>query len=130
MRSLLVVFLALTSLNVFAVDSFDQRAEIAKKLEDTEQGQAYEKVLMGATGDYVAEAMHQCFPKDMKADTNRFVIVADLQANHSLTRIELRPQTKMTRCFAEKFVKAPFPDPPSYAGIGGLPIVFDMKIVN
>lgn len=130
MKSILAIFLVIASANVFAADPFEQRAEIAKKLEDTDQGQAYEKVLIGATGDYVANAMHQCFPKGVAADTRHFVIVADLLANRSLTRIEFRPQTKMTQCFVEKFAKAPFPDPPNYAGPNGLPIVFNMKFVN
>lgn len=130
MRSVLVAFLVLASASVWAADSFEQRAEIAKRLEDTEQGQAYEKVLVGATGNYVANAMDQCFPQGLKADTDRFVVVADLQASRTLTRVELRPHTKMAQCFVEKFVKAPFPDLPSYAGLNGLPIVFDMKITN
>jgi hypothetical protein len=129
-KSILVVFLVIASANVSAADSFEQRAEVAKKLEDTDQGQAYEKVLIGATSDYVANAMHQCFPKGVKADADRFVIVADLLADRSLARVEFRPQTKMTQCFVAKFANAPFPDPPSYAGTSGLPIVFDMKIVN
>lgn len=130
MRSILVTFLMLASASVWASDSFEQRAEIAKKLEGTDQGQAYEKILMEATGDYVANAMHQCFPQDVKADTDRFVIVADLRASRTLTRVELRPHTKMAQCFLEKFIKAPFPNPPSYAGRNGLPIVFDMEITN
>lgn len=130
MKSILAIFLAMASANALSADSFEQRAEAAKKLEDTDQGQAYEKLLIGATGDYVANAMHQCVPKGVTADTDHFVIVADLQANRSLARVEFRPQTKMTQCFVEKFAKAPFPDPPSYAGLNGLPIVLDMKVAD
>lgn len=129
-RLILVLFLVLSSANLLAADSFERRVEIAKKFEDTDQGQAYEKLLLEATGDYISIAMQQCFPKDVKADTGRFVVVADLQANRSLSGVDFRPRTKMARCFVDKFSKAPFPGPPSYAGPGGLPIVFDMKIVN
>jgi hypothetical protein len=111
-----------------AADSFEERVAIAKKLQESDVGKAYEKVLIKAIGSYVATSMQQCFPAGVRADTDRFVLVADLLANQSLGRIEVRPDTKMTRCFAEKLAGAPFPRPPDHAEKDCIQIFFDIKI--
>ncbi|GLQ98229.1 hypothetical protein [Dyella mobilis] len=128
MKALLLAMLGLASASTTAKDSFDQRVSTASKLEETPQGQAYDKVLYGAIGNDVQKAMVLCFPKGTKADTGRFTLVATLLSNGSASDIEVRPATKMAKCFAAKFAAAPFPALPAYASEDGLPIFMDMQI--
>ena len=72
--------------------------------------------------------MGECFPKDVKADTVFFVIIGDVLQNSGLLNVEVKPQTKMSECFAERLSRLTFPKPPDSFGEKGVPIVFDMKI--
>ena len=126
----LSLLLTLASVSAPASDDFDQRVATAKALEDTPQGQAYDLVLYGAIGEQIQKTMVRCFPPDRKADTKRFTLVADILSNGSATRVDVRPQTKMSACFLEGFTAAPFPKLPDYAKDGVLPIFIDMKIVH
>lgn len=128
MKTLLFLVFVLASASVAGTDAFDRRVAIAKQLEDTPQGQAYDHVLYGAIGDYMQKAMVQCFPHDVKADTERFTLVADILANGTAARVQVWPDTKMAACFGEKFQAAPFPALPAYANADDLPIFIDMKI--
>lgn len=130
MRNFIFSALALVASNACAADSFDHRVAVAKKLEDAPEGQAYDDVLYGAIGNYIQKAMVECFPNGVDRDTNRFTLVADILANGTATRVEVRPDTKMSSCFRDKFAGAPFPSLPAYAGSNGLPIFIDMKITN
>ncbi len=74
--------------------------------------------------------MVECFPDGVTRDTGSFTLVADIMANGTATRVEVRPNTKMSACFRDKFAGAPFPALPTYASADGLPIFIDMKITN
>jgi|KBSMisStandDraft_5_1062788.scaffolds.fasta_scaffold488548_2 hypothetical protein len=130
MRNVVFAALALAAGSIHATDSFDRRVAIAKKLEDAPEGQAYDSILYRAIGNYIQNAMVECFPNGVARDTNSFTLVADILANGTATRIEVRPSTKMAACFRDKFAGAPFPALPAYAGANGLPISIDMKITN
>jgi len=127
-KTILFAVLMLVSATAAAAESFDQRVAIAKSLEDTPQGQAYDQILFGAIGEYIQKAMQKCFPRETKADTVRFTLVADILANKTAARVEVQPNTKMAACFRDKFVSAPFPALPAYAKEGTLPIFMDVKI--
>jgi hypothetical protein len=130
MRNFIFAALALVAVDACAADSFDRRVAIAKKLEDAPEGQAYGDVLYGAIGNYIQKAMVECFPSGVPRETSSFTLVADILANGTATRVEVRPDTKMSACFRDKFARAPFPALPAYAGDNGLPIFIDMKITN
>ncbi|SFS16902.1 hypothetical protein SAMN05216570_3412 [Dyella sp. OK004] len=130
MRNFIFAVLVLAAASASAADSFEHRVAVAKKLEDAPDGQAYDRVLYGAIGNYIQKAMVECFPDGVTRDTSSFTLVADILANGTATRIEVRPETKMAACFGDKFAGAPFPALPTYAGADGLPIFIDMKITN
>jgi len=119
----------LVSVVAVASDDFDQRVAIAKALEDTPQGQAYDQILYGAIGEHIKKTMWRCFPSDKKADTEHFTLIADILANGKVSRVQVRPETEMSRCFGEGFADAPFPELPKYATGGSLPIFIKMNIV-
>lgn len=130
MRIYLSLVLMLIPVIATASDDFDQRVATAKALEDTPQGQAYDRVLYGAIGDYIQKTMFRCFPSDKKADTERFTLVADILANGKAARVQVQPETEMSGCFRASFAGAPFPELPGYAKGGPLPIFINMKIVH
>ena len=127
-ESIFFVVLVLTSASAAGTDAFDQRATIANTLEVTPQGRAYDQVLYAAIGGYMQKAMMQCFPRGAKVDVEHFTLVADILASGTAARVQVRPDTGMTACFAEKFRTAPFPGLPIYVSTGVLPIVIHMKI--
>ena len=126
----LSLMLMLASVGAAASDDFDERVATAKALEDTPQGQAYDRVLYGAIGEHIQKMMLLCFPSDKKADTKRFTLVADILANGKAARVRVQPETKMSGCFREGFAAAPFPDLPGYAKDGSLPIFINMTVVH
>jgi hypothetical protein len=129
LKAFIMAILVLAGASASAFASFDERVALAKKFEDSDQGQKFQQLLFQHIGDYTAKAMRGCFPAGVKADTQRFVLVANLRADRSLIQVESRPDRPMTRCFQAKFVLAPFPPPPKTADRGGLPIVLEIKIV-
>jgi hypothetical protein len=48
--------------------------------------------------------------------------------DHSLSRIEVRPLTKLSMCFAEGIGSGEFPSPPDRFGASGMPIEMDMRM--
>jgi hypothetical protein len=128
MRTWALLFLLLVTAAVDAADSFSARAQRAKAIEESAEGQSFQKVLWGQAGDHSAKAMQHCFPKGVTADTNSFTLVANLIPGRTLANVEVRPRTKMAQCFADGFSKAPFPEPPQGFGSEGLPLVIEMKI--
>jgi len=108
--------------------SFDDRVRQAKQLEDTNDGKAYQEALWKKVGTYTAKAMQRCFPREAPPDTTSFTLVGDLGADALLHRVEVRPATAMSRCFAVSFALAPFPPAPHAFLRNGLPLEIDMQI--
>jgi hypothetical protein len=128
MRTKALLFSLLVTTAVDAADSFSARVQRAKAIEDSAEGQSFQKVLWGQAGDHTAQTMRHCFPKGVKADTSSFTLVANLVPGRRLANLEVRPETQMSRCFADGFSKAPFPEPPESFGSEGLPLIIEMKI--
>lgn len=128
MKKFIFSALALAAANACAADSFDGRVAAAKKILDTREGQDYNSALYGAIGGYLQNVMAECFPKNVARDTNNFTLVADILANGTAARVEVRPDTKMTACVRTKFAGAPFPALPAHASPNGFPYEIEMKI--
>lgn len=123
----LLVF-SIGSTNVFAEDLFGQRVQRAKLVEESTEGMNYQKQLWDQVGNYTANVMQQCFPKNTKADTDSFTLVADVLHNCHLDQVEVKPKTKMSQCFADGFSRGAFPKPPESFSEDGMPIEIDFKI--
>lgn len=126
----LALALALAAANACAADSFDGRVAAAKKMLDTREGQDYNSALFVAIGIYMQKAMAECFPKGVARDTSNFTLVADILANGTATRVEVRPDTKMATCVGNKFARAPFPALPPNTSANGFPYEIEMKITD
>lgn len=107
--------------------TFEQRVHLAKQMEDTPDGKAYQSVLWKQVGDDTTKAMQRCFPKGTPFDTNAFTLVGDVGADGHLHAVEVRPATAMSRCFASAFSLASFPKIPDAFLKAGLPLEIDMK---
>ena len=124
--TLLVLVLATST--ALAADAFSARVHRAKVIEDLPSGKAYQAVLWQYVGRYTATVMTQCFPEGTRPDTTSFTMVANVLPDHTLSRIEVRPETKMSKCFLNGFKDAPFPVPPKEFGQRGMPIEIDMTV--
>jgi hypothetical protein len=123
-------FLTLLLLSHIALadDQFSARVEKAKAVKATPEGQRYEKALEEQVGVFASSIVQRCFPRDSKADTASFTLVGNVLPNRTLSRMEIRPVTKMSECFASGFVNSPFPQPPDSFGADGIPIEINMQI--
>ncbi|MBB3228511.1 hypothetical protein FHW69_003153 [Luteibacter sp. Sphag1AF] len=111
-----------------ATDTFDERVTTARQLEESPEGRTYSRVFYAAIGEQLGTAMRQCFPPESTSDTDRFTVVANVLSNGTAKQVEVRPETKMSACFRDKFAGMHFPSLPSYAGANGLPVFIDWNI--
>ncbi len=129
MKPSIIILASLLPFVAFAEDeSFSARVQQAKLAEASPDGAAYQKILWKQIGDYTASVMQQCFPKGVKTDTNAFTLVGDVGHDSKLHKVEVRPATPMSRCFANSFAAAPFPQPSEAFDANGVPLEIDMKI--
>lgn len=128
MKNYLISLLFFIATVAGAGDPFNTRVQLAKSIENSADGQSFQKIFWDSAGDYTASVMQQCFPKSTKPDTSAFTLVANLIPRGALANVEVRPQTKQSLCFARGFRKASFPEPPENFGNEGMPLVIEMKI--
>jgi len=129
MKPSIIILASLLAFVAFAEDeSFDARVQRAKLAEASPDGAAYQEILWKQVGDYTASVMQQCFPKGAKTDTNAFTLVGDVGYDSKLHKVEVRPVTPMSLCFANSFAAAPFPQPSKTFDAKGVPLEIDMKI--
>jgi hypothetical protein len=109
-------------------ESFDERAEIGRKVEAQTEYQPYIKKMYDAIGGQMAEAMRACFKFVAKSEDKPFTLVADVSVDGKVGKIEIRPRTNIANCFAQEFVSANFPIPPNVVGRNKFPVTIDMRI--
>jgi hypothetical protein len=122
-----VAFIFLAS-NAVAADSFATRVHEAKVVEASSSGKAYQPLLWQQVGSYTATVMRRCFPDGTRPDVTTFTLVADILPSRALSRVEVRPKTKMSACFASGFERAAFPALPESFGNRIMPIEIDMTV--
>ena len=125
-----LLLLALVALDASAIETFASRVERAKGVEHSRAGKAYQEKLMRSAGQGMAHVMKECFPKTASPDILRFTLVADVQADRTLSNIAVVPSTPMTRCFMSGFAALSFPKPSSKFKTTGMPIVIEMAITR
>jgi hypothetical protein len=127
MKNLVLAF-ALCGHALAAGETFEERLERAKQVEESTYGKDYIHAMWKAVDAQTSAAMHDCFRKGTTPDTSAFVLVANVLADRTLSGVEARPPTPMTQCFVERFVHADFPQPPEIFGDTGIPIVLEVSI--
>jgi hypothetical protein len=127
MRTLNVVLCLLTPVVAFG-DTFQDRVTSAKAAEAAPTYSQYENAMLKAVTPTLAGGMKHCFDSTKNPSTGAFVLVADLLPDGTATRIEVRPQTNISTCFAAAVAAIRFLQPPEYPGHQPFPIVFEMGI--
>lgn len=109
-------------------DTFQDRVALAKAAEAAPVYSHYQNAMQEAAGQALADGMRHCFDSTKAPSTVPFVVVADLLADGTATRVEVRPQTNTSTCFAAAVAAIRFLSPPGYTGHRAFPIVFEMNI--
>jgi hypothetical protein len=124
MKHFLFLALAIASTTALAA-SFMERVAAAKAQAATTKGAQYEAALYSRYG----EAMQACIPAgaNYSGIQGDFTLVADVKPNGSLNAVEVRPQTKVSICFAARLKGMTFDAPPSTRS-AGYPIHVEMQL--
>ena len=109
----------------FAAD-FASRVAEAKQAAATREGAQYDAAL----GPFIGAAMQACVPPGSADSKNlgSFTLVAYVTAAGALRSVAVEPQTKVSSCFAERFVKSKLPNPPRTTQGKVYPVVVEMKV--
>ena len=110
-------------------DTFAARVRSGKQAEAAATGTAYQKQLWARLGDAATVALTGCIARNAPADKSPFTVVADVPADGTPRRIDVRPATPVARCFAGWLGTMTLPTPPWHAGASGYPIEIDVSIV-
>ena len=120
-----IAFISLLAGNAIAADDFDARVAKATKVErSSPEGRDYLlQHFMPEMDKPTTDAMGQCLKGGAIGTTERFIVVADIQADGSFANVAVQPVNARTTCYVEKLsaLKAPAP-PEKFAG-EGMPIV-------
>lgn len=109
-------------------DTFDDRVRIAEEAELADGYKWYQQEMYSEIGQHLANTMRGCFETIEDPETDTFYLVASVSDTGVANRIEVRPSTNISRCFAEGVEKAAFPKPPDFPDEGGFPVVIEMKM--
>ncbi|TBR36383.1 peptidase C13 [Dyella terrae] len=93
-------------------DEFTTRVTQAKLNEGSLTGPDYQKKLWAKIGNPTTDALKACIASIPNANKAPFTLVADVQKNGSLTRVEVRPTTDVATCLMGKFATWTVPPPP------------------
>ena len=106
---------------------FDARVAEAKSATATTEGQRYDKKL----GHSIGSAMQACVPSGSTAEANlgKFTLVGYVATSGIVSSVEVRPNTKVSECFASKFRQLELPTPPASLALkSGVPIIVEMSV--
>ncbi|WP_243040055.1 peptidase C13 [Dyella sedimenti] len=110
-----------------AGDDFHARVTQAKLAEGAATGPAYQKQLWDRIGNPTTDAYKACLASNAPADKSPFTLVADVQADGHLARIEVQPRTPVAQCMAGQFVGWVLPVPPARPAPYPIEIDFSIK---
>lgn len=108
----IVLALAL-QLSSGASPDFHARVTQAKLAEGAATGPAYQKQVWDRIGNPTTDAYKSCITSNTPADKSPFTLVADVQHDGRLARIEVQPQTPVAKCMAGQFATWTLPAPPA-----------------
>ena len=121
-----LLFLALLSAPAMPADDFSTRVQQAKLTEAAKDGSAYQKKMWDAIGDRTTDALKGCIASLPKPNKAPFTLVADVHADGSLGRVEVRAPTDVATCLLSQFATWKLPAPP--ASPAPYPIEVDFTI--
>jgi hypothetical protein len=121
-----LLFLALLSAPGMPADDFPTRVQQAKLTEAAKHGPEYQKKLWAAIGDRTTDVLKQCIASLPRPDKSPFTLVADVHADGSLGRVEVRAPTDVATCLLSRFATWTLPAPP--ASPAPYPIEVDFSI--
>jgi hypothetical protein len=121
-----LLFLALLSASGMPADDFPTRVQQAKLTEAAKDGPEYQKKLWAAIGDRTTDVLKQCIASLPRPDKSPFTLVADVHADGSLGRVEVRAPTDVATCLLSRFATWTLPAPP--ASPAPYPIEVDFSI--
>jgi len=108
-----LLFLALLSAPGMPADDFSTRVQQAKLTEGAKDGADYQKKLKAAIWDRTNEVLLACIASLPKPDRSPFTLVADVRADGSLGRVEVRAPTDVATCLLSRFATWKVPAPPA-----------------
>lgn len=126
MRALCAVVLLGPAVAAFGQGSFDSRAKEARSLEQTKDGQAFQPAIRTTIGPRISALMRECHDTVESPDLSPFTLVGDIGKDHSLSNVEVRPETNVALCMAKGLSNTPFPSLPSSFDGSAYPFVLDM----
>lgn len=124
-RVLVTCALTLVAASAIAAD-FNERVTTAKRAEGSPQGVQYLQILGPAYG----AAMRACLPPASSASENlgKFELVADVASDGRLLNVDIRPVTRVSRCFAGELAAQTIAAPPKDNGVSTYPIYLAMEV--
>jgi hypothetical protein len=108
-----LLFIALLSAPGMPVDDFSTRVQQAKLTEAAKGGSEYQKKMWDAIGDRTTDALKGCIASLPKPNKAPFTLVADVHADGSLGRVEVRAPTDVATCLLSQFASWKLPTPPA-----------------
>lgn len=93
-------------------DEFTTRVTQAKLTEGSLTGPDYQKALWAKIGNPTTDALKACIKSIPRANKAPFTLVADVQPNGTLSRVEVRPTTDVATCLLSSFAAWTVPPPP------------------
>jgi hypothetical protein len=104
-----IALLLLVSVSAYGAQ-FDERMYAGKAALSSPDGQKYE----ASWGQVMGTVIHACVPPGSISPTNlgKFTFVANVASSGLVSDVEVRPVTKVSRCFAQKFSGSRLPPPP------------------
>lgn len=90
--------------------NFSERESAGKSVLATPEGGKYEE----SWGPILKNVMQACIPPSPTSPSNlgEFTFVADISPYGQVSNVEVKPQTKLSLCFAKKFSGQKLPPPP------------------
>lgn len=91
---------------------FADREKVGLAALATPEGKKYE----ASWGDVVGPTFKACVPTGSAAsggDLGKFVLIANVSNSGTVSDVDVRPSTRVSRCFAEHFVASKLPRPPA-----------------
>lgn len=105
---------------------FEDRVKAGKRAEESPQGAIY----LGVLGPAYGGSMRACIPPGSESNSNlgRFQLVAEISPSGRVLNPEVRPATRVSRCFAREFSNSILAAPPLDGTGQTYPIYLEMKV--
>ena len=107
---------------------FEERLKLARAAEVSPAMKGYFQELGKAIEPYLRGGVQNCLSKLKEPDLTTFIIVADVTVTGGSSKIEVRPHTNMSDCFARSFEFVKLPKLAPHTKEPTLPIFFEIRL--